>query len=189
MGRQWKLNLDTGNSFLVNSKATERHVNEAQGSLTLWAKEQEMAQQWQEPPQDREYAQAGDTVMIGGEAWDLVSVYTRAQALADGVLVDVTETAAEAGFKYPVAVTRRVWDEVVTPDPRSVKWGQSERGRLWDVVWMFIVAGKRSAASTIHYRLSVIMKERQARLITLKAICGPGDDGAPVITIMFPEED
>ena len=33
------------------------------------------------------------------------------------------------------------------------------------------------------------MKERQSRTITLKALCGPGDDAAPVITIMWHEED
>jgi hypothetical protein len=33
------------------------------------------------------------------------------------------------------------------------------------------------------------MKERQRRLITLKAACGYGDAGEPVITIMLPEED
>ena len=29
---------------------------------------------------------------------DLISAYSRADALADGLLVDVTETAREAGF-------------------------------------------------------------------------------------------
>lgn len=29
---------------------------------------------------------------------ELISAYTRAEALADGLLVDVTETAREAGF-------------------------------------------------------------------------------------------
>jgi hypothetical protein len=33
------------------------------------------------------------------------------------------------------------------------------------------------------------MKARQRRLVTLKAMCGPGDQGEPVITIMLPEED
>jgi hypothetical protein len=30
---------------------------------------------------------------------------------------------------------------------------------------------------------------RRVRLLTLKAVCGPGDDGEPVVTIMYPEED
>jgi hypothetical protein len=29
----------------------------------------------------------------------------------------------------------------------------------------------------------------QPSLVTLKAICGPGDDGTPVITILLPQED
>ena len=30
---------------------------------------------------------------------------------------------------------------------------------------------------------------RRPRRMNLKAICGPGDDGKPVITIMMPDED
>ena len=43
--------------------------------------------------------------------------YTRAQAIADGVLIDATELAKEAGFRIPVAVTAGVWAEcVAVPD-------------------------------------------------------------------------
>jgi hypothetical protein len=31
--------------------------------------------------------------------------------------------------------------------------------------------------------------ERTPALVRLKAVCGPGDRGEPVITIMLPEED
>jgi hypothetical protein len=31
--------------------------------------------------------------------------------------------------------------------------------------------------------------ERTPPLVKLKALCGPGDDGEPVITKMLPEED
>ena len=40
----------------------------------------------------------------------VIFAYTRAQAIEDGVLVDVSDTAREAGFKIPVAVSRSVWD-------------------------------------------------------------------------------
>ena len=39
-----------------------------------------------------------------------ISAYTRAQAIDDGILVDVSDTAREAGFNIPVAVTRTVWN-------------------------------------------------------------------------------
>ena len=50
--------------------------------------------------------------------------YSRQQAIADGVLVDVSIMAQEAGITYPTAVTRRVWDELVVPDEDSRKEGQ-----------------------------------------------------------------
>ena len=40
-----------------------------------------------------------------------ISVYTRRQAIDDGVLVDVTKWANEAGFKLPAVVTRAVWED------------------------------------------------------------------------------
>jgi hypothetical protein len=35
----------------------------------------------------------------------LAKSYTRSQAMADGMLVDISEAAAEAGFRVPVAMT------------------------------------------------------------------------------------
>jgi hypothetical protein len=32
-------------------------------------------------------------------------------------------------------------------------------------------------------------QERTPLLVCLKAVCGPGDDGEPVLTVMRPEED
>ncbi len=44
---------------------------------------------------------------------NLIYAYTRAQAIADGVLIDVSAFAAEAGFKYPVALTSAAWANCV----------------------------------------------------------------------------
>src|ERR1017187_6094321 len=60
--------------------------------------------------------------------------YTRAQAIADGVQVEVTKTAQEAGIKFPMFLTRAVFDKYVAVPPDVT--GQDEAGRLWDVVWM-----------------------------------------------------
>ena len=121
---------------------------------------------------------------------EILSLYTRSQAIEDGFLVDVSDMAREAGFKWPVAVTRRVWDEIVTPDPRAVPWGQSEQGRLWDVLYMARIAVRGSTGMVVHYRLSVILKERQRRTVTLKVVIGgEAPDGGPRVTIMMPDED
>jgi len=124
------------------------------------------------------------------EGAEVISQYTRADAINDGQLIDVTETAKEAGFLYPVAVTQAVWADYVVPDERSRKYGQDEVGRLWDILWMLKYAIKRSeGGSIVFYDLHMIMKERKLRRIKLKSICHPGDTGEPVITIMTPDED
>ncbi|BBL79292.1 hypothetical protein RxyAA322_11460 [Rubrobacter xylanophilus] len=59
-----------------------------------------------------------------------IHTYTRAEALADGVLVDVTETAREAGFRVLVALTRGIWADANDLSGRHAYAGQSVQGRL-----------------------------------------------------------
>lgn len=122
---------------------------------------------------------------------DVIFRYTREQAIADGVLVDVTETAKEAGFRIPVALTRAAWAECVEV-PKGVV-GQDIPGRLWDVLWMArnAIARSKGDGPELLFQLHVRNDNREGTppLVTLKATCGPGDDGSPVITILRPEED
>lgn len=127
-----------------------------------------------------------------------IYTYTRKQAIKDGVQVDVTSTAQEAGIRFPVFLTRAVWDTYVKV-PEGVQC-QDEAGRLWDVVWMTRFAIKRSpqyAANdpSCHHRIPVALYVRnnnhKAKLVKLIATCGPMDidDPKPAITIMMPDED
>lgn len=128
---------------------------------------------------------------------DLVSSYTRAQALEDGELVDVSTTAAEAGFSIPVAMTRAAWGDCVAwgEDVKQRKPGalQDQEGRLWDVVYMAMQAARGArAASRVEfqlYRVPAEGKGLKARLVSLVMSVGGGDSGEPVITIMQPGED
>ena len=121
---------------------------------------------------------------------DIISKYTRAQALKDGELIDVSQVAKEAGFKYPVAITRNLWHSWVEPTTKAKEYGQDTQGRLWDVLWMLRVAISRSGGEHVTYQ--VIFQNgpgnRNRHTVTLWAICGPGDEGEPVITIMLPED-
>lgn len=118
-----------------------------------------------------------------------IYTYTREQALKDGVLIDVTTTAREAGFKYPVAVTQAVWEGTITPDEEARNLGQSEAGRLWDVLWMcYLEARRNGSGSEIRFSLYVV-RGSSSKLVNLKALCHPGDNQEPVITIMMPDED
>ena len=117
--------------------------------------------------------------------------YSRREAIDDGVLIDVTDTAKEAGFRIPVAVTAAVWAEYVTV-PDGVE-GQDERGRLWDVLFMLLMAIRsgRESGAEIRYQLHVRNDNRvgEPPLVELKSVCGPNDDGTPCVTVMLLEED
>jgi hypothetical protein len=120
---------------------------------------------------------------------DVVYAYTRAQAVADGVQVEVTKTAQEAGF--PVFLTRTVFDAYVAVPPDVS--GQDEAGRLWDVVWMlrFAIQRTKRGVERLPFALYVRNDNRAAKLVKLIATCGPldVDDPAPCITVMMPDED
>jgi hypothetical protein len=120
---------------------------------------------------------------------DSIHSYTRAQALADGVLVDVSSVAREAGIRHPVALTRAVWERCVRVPPGVVF--QDESGRLWDMVWMLRHALGNAKGGRIAFALHVRNdnRDRTPPLVRLKALCGPGDHGEPVITVLMPDED
>ena len=121
----------------------------------------------------------------------IIFSYTRKQALADGLQVDVTSTAKEAGIKYPVFLTRTVFDGYVVVPPGVT--GQDEAGRLWDVIWMtrFFIQKSELGADRIVVELYVRNDNRKPKLVRLLAVCGALDinDPAPAITILLPDED
>ena len=121
----------------------------------------------------------------------VVYAYTRAQAVADGVQVEVTKTAQEAGIRFPMFLTRAVFDAYVAVPPNVT--GQDEAGRLWDVVWMTRFAILRSKPGTDRLPVALYVRNdnRAAKLVKLIATCGPLDidDPSPAITVMLPDED
>ena len=154
---------------------------------------------------DREENDARQTDYFG----PAVYTYTRKQAIEDGVLVDLTEAGPglvkEAGFKYPVAMTRGAYAETIEAggiyedDPNQpgmevlkLPAGQDVTGRIWDVLWMLKVAISRvTSGDRIAYEVLVQSGHGRSKLKTVRlwSQCGPGDDGAPVITIMLQGED
>lgn len=141
---------------------------------------------------------------------EIISGYSRAQAIEDGVLVDLMQEGTvkavrEAGFTIPVAMTAAAFGQTVAPiDGGELPAGQDVQGRLWDVLYMLRQAVRVSdGGDTIRYGLIVQQDSKvprqsnerrhgnswRARLTTLKAVCGPADDGSPCITIMQQHED
>ena len=121
---------------------------------------------------------------------EVIHAYTCADALRDGVLIDVSATAREAGFRWPVALTCAAWERCVSVPPGVAC--QDEAGRLWDVLFMLRCAAARSdGGRVLLFELHVRNDNRDGTppLVRLKAVCGPGDDGEPVMTVMLPDED
>ncbi len=144
---------------------------------------------------------------------EVISTYTRRQAIEDGVLVQLSgpgyegdqwipDMVAEAGIKFPVAMTVETFVDCVSPlEDGGAKLApcQDIKGRLWDVLWMLRCAiGRAGSTDIINYELRVVPNvpadydkdhPPRAKLVRLKAVCGPDDDGAPCITIMYPHQD
>src|SRR5260370_33326576 len=87
---------------------------------------------------------------------EVISSYSRAQAIEDGVLVDLMQgelasLVREAGFKFPIAMTTAAFELAVWPIAEedgsydtlrgaANKWLESKcqgtNGRLWEVLWI-----------------------------------------------------
>lgn len=121
---------------------------------------------------------------------EVIFTYTRAQAIEDGVLIDVTQQAKEYGFRFPVAVTSAVWEDSVSWDNDTEAAYQDESGRLADILWMALLSTRRTKGSQSCFDVFRIPKGKTLPTsVTLKSVCGPGDTAEPVITIMLPWED
>ena len=136
--------------------------------------------------------------------WKIISTYTRAEAVKDGVQIAIPqELSREAGIKYPVFITQKVYNKYV-PVPETMAYESSE-ARLWDILFMFFWKARQTDSDELEFQFCVQLPEsldwnkfekvcegkRQLREVTLKAIVSQMDldDPAPVITISFPDED
>jgi hypothetical protein len=114
--------------------------------------------------------------------FEVIHTYTRAQALADGVLVDLSAAFPQETrlYKYHVACTASVFAMA----EKAANFG-SLHGVIWDLIFMSqsgIV--KRLGESGVLFRVILGNKTH-----TLQCICGPGDQAEPVLTIMGEFED
>lgn len=128
--------------------------------------------------------EVGTTIESGPWAGvTVISAYSRATAIEDGVLVDVSEMGAEAGFKVPVAVTAAVWAEI---ERGNGKRETHRKGRLWDVLWMASLAARRASPTSGPEAPYTVKIGR--RVHRLWAHIGGGDSGEPVMTIGYPSD-
>lgn len=147
---------------------------------------------------------------------DYLHTYSRADAIEDGILVDLMQPSLvhlvkQAGFRYPIAMTKTAFNRYVELDLLTETHGQDLTGRLWDILCMlsFVIKSNKKE-SEIFFIFTCLPNKKQEtddeydyflevnaekdfpsafRLCQLKAVCGAGDNNEPCITVMLPSED
>lgn len=125
---------------------------------------------------------------------EIIHSYSRKQAIEDGVLVDLSsgafeKLAKEAGFRFPVACTSRSFQACMEMTKASTRAGCSLEGRVWDVLYMLKLQLRGVKGPICHFQVMAVTRSVRPFLVRLKAVCGPGDNLEPVITIMMEDED
>ena len=123
---------------------------------------------------------------------EIISSYTRAEAIDDGVLIDLTEWASSSkgfmgGFTVPVACTAAVFADIenIPPSQRH----QDIRGRTHDMLFMASLACRRTRGDADRIAFKFIMHVGRKTYQTYHIHSGTGDNGEHVMTIMQPLED
>lgn len=124
----------------------------------------------------------------------VIHSYTRSQAIADGMLIDITPMAAEAGIALPTVVSANLYHGHVVPPTNTLDLGQSIEGRLWDVLMVLRAYAKRAEGNRIAFPVDFVdgrtpQGAPSAETVKVIAMIHPGDDADPVITIMLPEDE
>jgi hypothetical protein len=111
----------------------------------------------------------------------IISRYSRANAIEDGVLIDITEQARETGILLPTAITAHLHQTLEDIPAKSA--GQDWRGRLHDVLWMTFLKLKSMQTrreEEFPVEVNVIIDGSMQKLWAV--IDGDG------LTIMYPED-
>ena len=120
--------------------------------------------------------------------------YTRAAAIADGVLVNLmqgdTEEVCRQHFKHPIACTAAVY-AIFREAVENPYTCNDFPGLLHDALHMSkVYAGttKQARRDRVEFRIA-IQGLKGRRYVDLVLVVGPGDNLEPVMTLMLPNED
>ena len=115
---------------------------------------------------------------------DVIYSYTRANVIADGVLVDLSEIeTVKTHWKFPFACTDTVYSLIETAIAEN---GKDLEGIMHDIGTMSKMQMRRDGVVNDTLLFEVIIGRR---LQSLKLHIGPGDTVQPVMTLMLPNED
>ncbi|GHT84314.1 hypothetical protein FACS1894137_07200 [Spirochaetia bacterium] len=119
--------------------------------------------------------------------------HTRAQALADGTLSDISDFSKEAYFRCPMAVSDDLFYNYLSPPYNLLSQGQSLTSRIQDTLTELKTAiYAHPKALKVIFTASFLMlpdDEPTPISIQITATLGRGDDGKPVITLSLLEDN
>ena len=126
---------------------------------------------------------------------EVIYAYTRKQAIDDGMLIDVTKTAKEAGFHDSTVITAALYERLQCTKKEKSE-GQSYEGRLWDVLFVGITKVRayvtaRKPRGPFRLDVTITVREEQGNgkvkpvLMDYCVDFNLGDEGELVITIGF----
>lgn len=130
-----------------------------------------------------------DTIGSPPPGFEIISRYTRKEAIEDGVLYDITELAKEAGHRFPVAISTGV--HVLATEAQE-KGGRDYKGVIWDIISVltFAIKASKKGGNVIYFTVKIWSKYTgKDQDVKLYCVCGEGDNMEPVLTIMLISED
>lgn len=117
--------------------------------------------------------------------------YTRAQAISDGVLVDLSTSfpSDTRMFKWNLCCTESVW--ALIENTAKTEDLDCPDVYVWDLAFMAFNAIRtqgNTGSEHLFFKITLPLCENGTEH-RLKLVCGPGDAGEPVLTIMLINED
>lgn len=107
--------------------------------------------------------------------------------VAGAVVLADPATTAEAGCRWPVYLTRSAWERHVAVTDAAASMLCDERGRLWDVMWMFTRAARRFDGAMLRVVFYGVVDEPRVHRCTLYAVIAVQDDKPHVLLVTATE--
>lgn len=98
---------------------------------------------------------------------EIIHEYPVKEAISDGLIVDLTskypELVKDAGFVWKVLMTKRAFDRYVGLNEKAKKYHQSEKGRLWDILFGLYIAIKKCPPdeTTLAFKINTIVPDEK----------------------------
>jgi hypothetical protein len=125
----------------------------------------------------------------------VIYAYTRAQAIEDGVLINLGMFVSHGrpvlellGIRFPVAMTSTAYELVIGERDGELL----ETDDVCRRVLYFLAVLKRAVLAhrgELTDRIDFTCTNAELKPIALYVLCGPGDNAEPVLTVMLPGED